>query len=113
MFTKITVSIFALMVMVLFFDSCDDSPKIYTRPGTEEHMAMTRPTIDKWAYEVKTFSRTYLTLNLSKDAKGAYTLKTYYVYNGKKWEYRRDTIILDPKDYGNIIVHKAPDIEIR
>lgn len=77
-------------------------------------MQLTKPSITEWAYELKTSTYTYLTKSLTKTADGKYILNTYYVYYPKEgWTYHKDTLTLNPKVYGEIIISKAPDYERR
>jgi len=110
---KLIFSTLALTILLITGLSCDSGLNITARPGTEAHMELTKPSITKWAYEIKTSTYTYLTLYLTKDSSGAYILKTFYVYEKDKWVFHKDTITLDPKIYGEIIIHKAPAYEIK
>jgi hypothetical protein len=113
MLKKLILVASAVTLLLISNISCDNSLEIVARPGTEAHMELTKPSITEWAYQVKTFSYTYLTLYLTKNPDNSYTLKTYYVYTAKgKWEFHKDTITLDPKIYGYILITEAPDYEI-
>jgi len=114
MFRKIIFAISVTTILLGFCISCDNVPKITARLGTAAHMELTKPSITKWAWQVQTPTYTYLTLYLTKNESGDYTLKTYYVYTASKgWEFNKDTITLPKNIYGEMIVTKAPDYEIR